>query len=555
VLTDAQVTVPELGLSTSPGSHGGFEFRDVTLPDPTLRTDLFVDSPGYGTWALIHVLLVADDSLILDVGMTVEDHQIEIPEISLEERSLAFQRQGLSPYSSAGLDQTSLPLPETIRVRVTGKYSRCDKTLPYTVEIVDFKQYVKNVLPNEWIVTWPRESLRAGAMGAKMYAWQIIADGGRYDDADVYDNVCDQVYIPGVSYGSTNRAIDFTWNWRLTHPDGSLFRTHYLDWYWRCAEYGWQGYCMGQWDTKYHAEGNNGYEKLEWDEMLFKYYWNSELSYILSLPPAQFALRFFGNAWGDIDRIKVLIDDEETGGLPVDIGAIDSTLEWWMKARSANNESPACAAVKDSWMLGNNLFDRDISGDGDHGEFGVSLMDGKIAFGVNQGSDGTTICGSIDVADNQWHHIALTRNVGDGQMMIFVDGQLDSEGIGPAGDISYRDGRANQDPQQDPFLVIGARKADLGPAYMGLLDEIRVSSVRRYVAPFSRPTSPFAVDEDTVALYHFDEGHGNRIGDSSENPDGPSDGYRLYGGDPENGPEWELSSLFLFYQFYIPYVQ
>src|SRR5512139_1230396 len=35
------------------------------------------------------------------------------------------------------------------------------------VDSVPFKTYVKNVLPNEWIASWPKESLRAGAVAVK----------------------------------------------------------------------------------------------------------------------------------------------------------------------------------------------------------------------------------------------------------------------------------------------------------------------------------------------------------------------------------------------------
>jgi len=39
------------------------------------------------------------------------------------------------------------------------------------VDRVAFKTYVKNVLPNEWISSWPSASLGAGAMAVKSYGW------------------------------------------------------------------------------------------------------------------------------------------------------------------------------------------------------------------------------------------------------------------------------------------------------------------------------------------------------------------------------------------------
>ncbi len=217
-----------------------------------------------------------------------------------------------------------------------------------------------------------------------------------------------------------------------------------------------------------------------------------------------FSLRFYGNGGDDIDRVKILVE-----GRTINIGG-DFTLEWWMKATREENPSPAClSGAGDLWIYGNTLFDRDVFGDGDYGDYGISLAGGRIAFGVNRGGNGFTLCGTQDVADGQWHHIAVTRRADNGRMQIFVDGQLDAEDWGPAGDIRYRDGRPSSYPN-DPYLVIGAEKHDIDrniyPSYSGWVDEVRLSQIVRYAGPFPPPTMPFTPDADTLALYHFDEG-------------------------------------------------
>lgn len=94
-------------------------------------------------------------------------------------------------------------------------------------------------------------------------------------------------------------------------------------------------------------------------------------------------------------------------------------------------------------------------------------------------------------------------------MRIFVDGQRDAEGFGPAGDIRYREGRSSSYPN-DPYLVIGAEKHDFDrttyPSYSGWIDEVRISRIVRYEGSFTPPIAPFIHDENTVALYPFDEG-------------------------------------------------
>lgn len=224
--------------------------------------------------------------------------------------------------------------------------------------------------------------------------------------------------------------------------------------------------------------------------------------------PAQgvsgFSLRFYGNGDGDIDRVKIPVE-----GRSINLGG-DLTIEWWMKATRTENPSSAClSAAGDLWIFGNILFDRDVFGPGDYGDYGISLAGGRIAFGVNRGGDGFTLCGSLLVADGNWHHIAVTRRGSDGRMQIFVDGRLDATGWGPAGDIRYRDGRSTS-YSNDPYLVIGAEKHDVDratyPSYSGWIDEVRISRIIRYEGGFTPPRAPFTPDGDTVALYHFDEG-------------------------------------------------
>jgi len=280
------------------------------------------------------------------------------------------------------------------------------------------------------------------------------------------------------------------------------------------------------------------------------FYTGSKLTPVY-IPPGGFSLRYYGNGYGDLDRVKVAIDDPTTtvAGPPSDVGSTDFTLEWWMKAPAGENPAalPACGA-DDSWRLGNVLIDRDRFNQ--NGDYGVSLGGGRIVFGVT-GADGSqrTLCGTASLADGAWHHVAVQRRVSDGWMSIYVDGALDAEVDGPDGDISYPDDATplnlcgaggTSACANDPYLVFGAEKHDqLRSTYLsfhGWLDEIRLSTVLRYAASFTRPAARFATDPSTVGLWHFDEGYGNVIHDDSV-PNGPSLGDRNYGG-VTNGPEW-----------------
>jgi hypothetical protein len=264
----------------------------------------------------------------------------------------------------------------------------------------------------------------------------------------------------------------------------------------------------------------------------------------VSLPEAQalssgYSLRFYGHGSGDIDRVKIKID---APAVPADVGS-NFTIEFWVKANASDNASAACAPGGVNWIYGNILVDRDVFGNGDYGDFGISLAGGRVAFGVGKGASANTICGTTNVADGLWHNVAVTRGATYGDMRIFVDGILDGSGRGPTGNIAYRDGRPTSYPNSDPYLVLGAEKHDAGPefpSFNGYLDELRISSSVRYTRNYSPRATAFTADTATAALYHFDEGPlgacAGAIADSSITHKSP--GQCMYGGTAPAGPEY-----------------
>lgn len=255
---------------------------------------------------------------------------------------------------------------------------------------------------------------------------------------------------------------------------------------------------------------------------------------------AEKSVRFYGNGASDIDRIKIQIDNPQT---ILDIGNTDFTIEWWMKATlSENTPGGSCTTGADGWINGNIIIDRDIWGEGDYGDFGVSVYNTGLSFGVHNGTSGSTICSTLNVKDNTWHHIAVQRRRSDGFMWLYVDGQLRGSVDGPDGDISYRNGRNGM--PDDPYLVIGAEKHDYDnvtyPSYSGYFDELRISSSLRYTANFTRPNTIFSPDSSTVVLYHFNEGSGIGVTDASNNLN-----TSLSVGGTPSGPIWIADSPFI----------
>lgn len=256
-----------------------------------------------------------------------------------------------------------------------------------------------------------------------------------------------------------------------------------------------------------------------------------------------YALRFFGNGIDDIDRVKIPIDNPEK---PVDVG-LDFTIEFQMKAQLTDNPlgTNATQGNNDDWVFGHVIIDRDIFGEGDYGDYGISLVNGKIAFGVNNGTNSFTIVGNTNVADGNWHHIAVTRNQTSGELQIFINGNLDkTANTNVTGEMSYRNNRFTN-WSNDPYIVLGAEKHDFDnneyPSFSGYLDELRISDIVRYSANYN-PVIQFTDDANTVGLYHFNEGEGTLIYDSAEIAGDHSNGFINNGGNPI-GPLWVLNEI------------
>ncbi|WP_108671415.1 SpoIID/LytB domain-containing protein [Peribacillus acanthi] len=121
--------------------------------------------------------------------------------------------------------------PSWIDVYMSGKYSAntLEHGCKYCVKDVDFYYYQTYVLPNEWEITWHQNSLQAGALCVKMYAWYAVKDPLHDDlNADIRDDTYDQVYIAGSDKSSTNSAISAVGGIGLHRKvDQYLFLTQY----------------------------------------------------------------------------------------------------------------------------------------------------------------------------------------------------------------------------------------------------------------------------------------------------------------------------------------
>lgn len=275
---------------------------------------------------------------------------------------------------------------------------------------------------------------------------------------------------------------------------------------------------------------------------------------------SQHALRFYGTGVGppgQQDRVRIPIDDNVNGpdaSTPCDVGAGDFTVEFWLRGRLLDNNTPNSGGDTEcfcnNWIEGNIIVDRDIWGGSDR-DWGVSIAGGFVRFGTGRGDAGLpdsehTLEGNINVLDDQWHHVAVVRDAGSGQKYIFVDGNLDI--ASPPGrsddDISYpNDGDPGAVTPWGPYIVLAAEKHDAGaayPSFNGFMDEVRIWSISlagEIEGVYGRIVK--ANSAGLMGYYRFEEGAGTSLADASASQ---SAGGELIAGTPGNG-EWVSRSV------------
>ncbi len=171
---------------------------------------------------------------------------------TLKNENASHQLLTSAPPTGCRTDGTNRRPPSTILVyRVAA--GRVDR--------VAFKTYVKNVLPNEWIPSWPSASLDAGAMAVKSYGWYWALHSTRKTPGgqcyDVRDDTGDQVYRPSSAVSSTSAAVERTWGTRMTRS-GNILRAHYCATDTACPAWV-DGNWMSQFGSRDQARAGKGY--------------------------------------------------------------------------------------------------------------------------------------------------------------------------------------------------------------------------------------------------------------------------------------------------------
>lgn len=121
---------------------------------------------------------------------------------------------------------------------LTTTYATGDHARPSTISVyitstgkikdVDFYDYCKCVLPNEWYSTWKTESLKAGAQAVKFVGWYRVYNA-KYPGKgyDVKDSTVDQVYKEGTEVASCTNAINAVGGIGMENSNNEIFYPSY----------------------------------------------------------------------------------------------------------------------------------------------------------------------------------------------------------------------------------------------------------------------------------------------------------------------------------------
>ncbi len=154
------------------------------------------------------------------------------------------------------------------------------------------------------------------------------------------------------------------------------------------------------------------------------------------------------------------------------------TVEVWLRS-----DPEAFAGVMRPLALWKNVFNLSENADEQ-----VVFIIGEEAVGASS---------PFSLMDGQLHHVAGTYDGAVGSAKLFIDGDL----VGASGDPAF----VSDSPTEQ--VQFGCAKENT-EAFYGVLDELRLSSIVRYTDAFEVPTAAYEGDDDTLMLFHLDEGTG-----------------------------------------------
>lgn len=161
------------------------------------------------------------------------------------------------------------PLPKVIRVGIReNNWSGQPDPRGKIVEVryYDFARYCKDVLPNEWSASWKTDSLKAGAIAIKMFAWYHSLHPVTIQNQafDVDNTVNFQVFRDLTDQPESNTAYDSVKNLAyVKRGTGEIIELNYRAGFQGSANVQYRNkQKMSQWGSQFLAERGYNFEKI-----------------------------------------------------------------------------------------------------------------------------------------------------------------------------------------------------------------------------------------------------------------------------------------------------
>ena len=244
-VTNGRIAIPELGIDEPLADDGTFSLSNLPvsadLESPTEVTVIFT-ALGVGSFTYEHLRLYPGT-----LGWILRPQMIDAPRVNDRRDAHVDRPRSDVPVAETtpqpGPSIASSPVcppvwepgvfPETIRVW----HDRAGQDQQVHVE--NFEYYLRAVLPNEWIPSWDDNSVWAGAMAVKSYAWWHATHGFMHShkanpgpecyDVDASDS--HQIFDPSTIHDITDDYVDLTWDsYYMFKDDGSdVIEALYID--------------------------------------------------------------------------------------------------------------------------------------------------------------------------------------------------------------------------------------------------------------------------------------------------------------------------------------
>lgn len=165
----------------------------------------------------------------------------------------------------------------------------------------------------------------------------------------------------------------------------------------------------------------------------------------------------------------------------------DFTIEYWVKTTQTS-------LTGTQWYNGNGIVDAEVGGTTT--DFGTSMLNGKLAFGV--GSPDITIQSTTSINTGIWTHVAVTWNQSTGAMKLYINGQLEATGTSGTGSRTA-----------PPAIRIGSIQTGI-QYFSGSIDELRIwNTVRSQTDIQNNMNTEVATSSSLLSYYKFNQGTAN----------------------------------------------